>query len=98
MLEDGRALDVSNVIWCTGFVPDFSWIDLSVFAQNGFPRHTRGVVESEPGLYFIGLPFLSTLSSVLVGGVGRDAEHIAGHLMSTRPSPAEEANLETTQH
>jgi putative flavoprotein involved in K+ transport len=85
-LEDGRILDVSNVIWCTGFVPDFSWIDLPILYQNGLPTHTRGVVESQPGLYFMGLMFLSTLSSALLGGVGRDAEHIASHLMSTRSS------------
>jgi putative flavoprotein involved in K+ transport len=84
MLEDGQVLDVTNVIWCTGFVPDYSWIDLPVVDENGYPIHTRGVVESQPGLYFMGLLFLSTLSSALVGGVGRDAEHIAAHLMSTR--------------
>lgn len=82
VLEDGQILDVSNVIWCTGFVPDFSWIDLPIPDRNGLPVHTRGVVESLPGLYFMGLPFLSTLSSALVGGVGRDAEHIAGHLIA----------------
>ena len=86
VLEDGRILDVSNVVWCTGFVPDFSWIDLPIFDHNGFPTHTRGVVESHRGLYFMGLLFLSTLSSALVGGVGRDAKHIAGHLMSTHSS------------
>jgi putative flavoprotein involved in K+ transport len=84
MLEDGQVLDVTNVIWCTGFVPDYSWIDLPIVAANGYPNHTRGVVESQPGLYFIGLLFLSTLSSALVGGVGRDAEHIAAHLAATR--------------
>jgi putative flavoprotein involved in K+ transport len=86
ILEDGRILDVSNVIWCTGFVPDFSWIDLPILDRNGHPIHTRGVVESQPGLYFMGLMFLSALSSALLGGVGRDAEHIARHLMSTRSS------------
>lgn len=84
-LEDGRILDdVSNVIWCTGFVPDFSWIDLPILGDGGFPVHDRGVVESQPGLYFMGLLFLNTLSSALVGGVGRDAEHIARHIMTTR--------------
>ena len=84
VLEDGRVMDVANVIWCTGFVPDWSWIDLPIFDHNGWPTHTRGVVESQPGLYFMGLMFLSTLSSGLLGGVGRDAERIAGHLTSTR--------------
>jgi putative flavoprotein involved in K+ transport len=81
MLEDGRIMDVANVIWCTGFAPDFSWIDLPVLAGDGYPIHSRGVVASEPGLYFLGLPFLSTLSSALVGGVARDAEHIARHIV-----------------
>lgn len=90
VLEDGRILDVSNVIWCSGFVPGFSWIDLPVLDQNGVPIHTRGVVESQPGLYFMGLMFLSTLSSGLLGGVGRDAEHVASHLMSTRSSLEED--------
>jgi putative flavoprotein involved in K+ transport len=76
-LEDGRVLDVSNVIWCTGFRPDFSWIDLPAFGNDGQPVHERGVVRSEPGLYFVGLFFLSSLTSSLVGGVGRDAGHIA---------------------
>jgi putative flavoprotein involved in K+ transport len=86
ILEDGRVLDVSNVIWCTGFVTDFSWIDLPVFGDNGIPVHDRGVVAAQPGLYFMGLLFLHTLSSALVGGVGRDAEHIARHIRSTRSS------------
>jgi putative flavoprotein involved in K+ transport len=77
-------LDVSNVIWCTGFVPDFSWIDLPILGRNGYPTHTRGVVVSQPGLYFMGLLFLSTLSSALVGGVGRDAAHIVDRIVSTR--------------
>ena len=84
LLADGAVLDVANVIWCTGFVPDFSWIDLPVFDRDGEPRHERGVVRSEPGLYFIGLFFLSAGSSSLIGGVGRDARHIARHITSQR--------------
>jgi putative flavoprotein involved in K+ transport len=83
-LEDGQVLDVSNVIWCTGFITDFSWIDLPILDHKGIPLHDRGVVESQPGLYFMGLLFMYTLSSALVGGVGRDAEHIARHLISAR--------------
>jgi putative flavoprotein involved in K+ transport len=84
MLADGGIRDVANVIWCTGFVSDFSWIDLPVFDRDGEPRHQRGVVPSEPGLYFIGLFFLSAGSSSLIGGVGRDARHIARHIASQR--------------
>ncbi|MDX1673860.1 MAG: NAD(P)-binding domain-containing protein, partial [Longimicrobiales bacterium] len=77
MVEGGRALEVRNVIWCTGFRADFGWIDLPVFGDYGLPVHDRGVVPSEPGLYFVGMLFQYTLASALVGGVGRDARYIA---------------------
>ena len=83
-LEDGRVLEVSNVIWCTGFTPDYDWIDLSLATRNRFPVHDRGIVASCPGLYFVGVPFLYSLSSALLGGVGRDARHIVEHIASTR--------------
>ncbi len=79
-LEGGRALDVATVIWCTGFRPDFTWIDLPIFDEYGYPRHERGIVPSHPGLYFMGLLFQSTLSSALIGGVDRDAGHIVRHM------------------
>ncbi len=78
VLEDGRVLDVSNVIWCTGFNPGFSWIDLPVLEKDGEPKHQAGVVGDEPGLYFVGLHFLYAFSSTMIHGVGRDAERIAG--------------------
>jgi putative flavoprotein involved in K+ transport len=79
LLEDGGVLGPASVIWCTGFVPDFSWIDLPVFADGApDPIHERGIVPSEPGLSFVGLPFLSAASSALLLGVGRDADRIAG--------------------
>jgi putative flavoprotein involved in K+ transport len=93
VLEDGRVLDVANVIWCTGFAPDLSWINLPVFNQDEDPVHDRGVVESEPGLYFIGIYFLYALSSVLIGGVGRDAEHIARHIASRQPRGRPETRM-----
>ena len=78
VLEDGRALDVRNVVWCTGFHPGFSWIDLPVFDASGDAAHEAGVVEAEPGLHFVGLHFLYSLSSGMIHGVGRDANRIAG--------------------
>ncbi len=75
LLDDGRILDVANVIWCTGFHPGFSWIDLPVL-DDGEPRHERGVVPDAPGLYFVGLEFLYALSSTMIHGVGRDAQHV----------------------
>ena len=77
VLEDGRVLDVANVIWCTGYHPGFSWIDLPVFDADGEPRHDRGVVRDEPGVYFVGLHFLYAMSSTMIHGVGRDANHVA---------------------
>jgi len=77
LLEDGRVLDVANVIWCTGYQPGFSWIDLPVFDANRQPNHDRGVVRHEPGLYFVGLHFLYAMSSTMIHGVGRDANHVA---------------------
>ncbi len=77
VLEDGRLIPATNVVWCTGFHPGFSWIDLPVFAENGEPLHDRGIALGEPGLYFVGLHFLYAFSSTMVHGVGRDAEHVA---------------------
>jgi putative flavoprotein involved in K+ transport len=76
VLTDGRVLDVANVIWCTGFTPSCSWIDLPIFAKDGEPIHQRGQVTNEPGLYFVGRHFLYAMSSTMIHGVGRDAEHI----------------------
>ena len=76
VLEDGRVLDVATVIWSTGFIRDYRWIKLPVFDGNGDPVHHRGVVPTEPGLYFVGLPFQSSLLSGLVAGAGPDARHI----------------------
>lgn len=81
-LADGRALDVSTVIWCTGFRTDFGWIDLPVFDEDGTPTHERGVVEAAPGLYFVGLEFQYAAVSDVLPGVGRDAEYVVRHIAS----------------
>jgi putative flavoprotein involved in K+ transport len=83
-LEDGRILDVANVIWCTGFRTDFGWIDLPVFDGDGQPRHYRGVVESEPGLSFLGLVFQYSFSSDVLPNRGRDARYLARHIAAQR--------------
>ena len=76
LLADQRLLKVANVVWCTGFRPDFSWIDLPDFGAQEPWRH-RGIVPSQPGLYFVGLLFLYAMSSSMIHGVGRDAERVA---------------------
>jgi len=77
LLDDGSVLDVATVVWCTGFHPGFSWIHLPVLDEEGEPRHQRGLLPEAPGLYFVGLHFLYSMSSTMIHGVGRDAERIA---------------------
>jgi putative flavoprotein involved in K+ transport len=91
LLEDGRTLDVQNVVWCTGFRYDFGWIDLPVFGEDGAPEHTRGVVAGAPGLYFVGLLFQFAAVSDVITGVGRDAAYVAKHIARRARSPRERA-------
>jgi putative flavoprotein involved in K+ transport len=77
LLASGNTLKVANVIWCTGFSLDFSWVRLPIFAPDGYPIHQRGRVVTASGLYFLGLPFQQNMSSSLLGGVGRDAKLLA---------------------
>jgi putative flavoprotein involved in K+ transport len=86
-LADGRLLEVAVVVWATGYRPDFGWIDLPIFDDAGNPIHHRGVVAAAPGLYFLGLPFQYSSTSDHVGGVGRDARHIAQHLAAQSRRP-----------
>ena len=75
LLENHKVTDIKNIVWCTGFYPSFSWIDLPVF-NGSEPKQKRGVVVNEPGLYFIGLHFLYSLSSTMIHGAARDAEYV----------------------
>lgn len=86
VLADGTVLPVSNVIWCTGFHAGLSWLDLPVIDPEGEPMHERGLVPTHPGLYFVGLHFLYSLSSTMIHGVARDAERIA-RAIAARPRP-----------
>ena len=84
--EDGSSMDVSSIVWATGFRNDFSWIDLPVLNAEGEPVHERGVVASEPGLYFTGLFYLYSVSSALIGGTKRDAGYIAEQIKAHSPA------------
>ena len=90
VLDDGRVLDIKNVVWCTGFHPGFSWLDVPVFGPDGDPVHERGIVPNYPGLYFVGLHFLYALSSTMIHGVGRDAERAATHIAARAKSASEQ--------
>jgi putative flavoprotein involved in K+ transport len=81
VFEDGTVLDVANVIWCTGYRHDLSWIDLPIFGEDGRPMHERGVVTSESGLYFVGLPWQYSFASDVLPGVGRDARYVVQQLV-----------------
>jgi putative flavoprotein involved in K+ transport len=80
LLDGGRTLEVKNVIWCTGYEPGFSWIDLPVFSEDGRPIHERGVSRKVPGLYFVGLHFQYAMTSATLVGIGRDAEFVVNAL------------------
>jgi len=72
---DYRAAGIAAVVWCIGYGSDYRWIEVPVFDGRGYPRHRRGVT-SEPGLYFIGLPWLYTWGSGRFSGVARDAAYL----------------------
>ncbi|MEX0796659.1 MAG: NAD(P)-binding domain-containing protein [Acidimicrobiia bacterium] len=79
---EGEALDVSNVIWCTGYDPGFDWIYLPIFSDEGRVQHQRGILPDQPGLYFVGLKFLYSVSSAQIHGVGRDAVRIVREVVA----------------
>ncbi|CCB67166.1 MULTISPECIES: NAD(P)/FAD-dependent oxidoreductase [unclassified Hyphomicrobium] len=74
---------VTSIIWATGFVADYSWIKVDAFDDKGRPRHQRGV-SSEPGIYFLGLPWQSRRGSSFIWGVWHDAEYLADHIATQR--------------
>jgi putative flavoprotein involved in K+ transport len=76
VLEDGSVLEVRNIVWCTGFRPDYGWIEPSITGPDGWPRQRRGVVDDVPGLYILGIPFLYAFTSMLVIGADRDARYV----------------------
>jgi putative flavoprotein involved in K+ transport len=80
---DLAAAGVTSIIWATGFTQDFGWLKVDAFDEKGKPRHQRGV-SSEPGVYFVGLPWLSRRGSTFIWGVWHDAKHIAGHIATQR--------------
>jgi putative flavoprotein involved in K+ transport len=74
---------ISSIIWATGYVADYSWVQVDTFDVNGKPRHQRGVA-SEPGLYFLGLPYQSRRGSSFIWGVWHDAKYVADQIVIQR--------------
>ena len=74
---------VTSIIWATGYAVDYSWLQVNAFDANGKPQHQRGV-SSEPGVYFLGLPWLLRRGSTFIWGVWHDAKIIADHIATQR--------------
>jgi putative flavoprotein involved in K+ transport len=74
---------VSCIVWATGFAVDYSWLQVDAFDADGKPNHRRGV-SSEPGVYFLGLPWLSRRGSSFIWGVWHDARYLADHIAAQR--------------
>ena len=72
---------IGSIVWCIGFRPDFSWVDLPIFNGRGYPGHARGVTAQE-GLYFLGLPWLHTWGSGRFSGIARDAAFLADRIVA----------------
>ena len=83
---DGAARDVSTVVWATGFRQVFDWIHLPILGEDGWPREMRGVVADAPGLFFCGLCFQYSFSSMVLPGVGRDAAYVADRIAARSSS------------
>ncbi len=97
VLDDGRVLDVANVVWCTGFERGFEFVKLPIFEADGEPRHDEGVAVGEPGFYFVGTHFLYAMSSSMIHGVGRDAERIA-RVIAARCKRASQSDIRAHAH
>lgn len=74
---------VTSIVWATGYAVDFNWLKVNAFDEKGKPTHQRGV-SKEPGIYFLGLPWLSRRGSAFIWGVWHDAKHIADHIATQR--------------
>lgn len=89
---DLAAEGVTSIVWATGYALDFGWLQVDAFDADGRPKHQRGV-SAEPGVYFLGLPFLSRRGSSFIWGVWHDARFIAEHIaiqrsyLAYRPAP-----------
>ena len=95
VLGDSQIVEVTNVVWCTGFVHDLDWIKLPIVGDDGWPVENRGVVETAPGLYFTGLSFQSSMRSMLVGGAGADAAYVVKHIRRNRQAQQTRSELAT---
>ena len=76
---DLQAEGITTIIWATGFGVDYGWLNVDALGEDGRPRHKRGV-STEPGVYFLGLPWQSRRGSSFIWGVWHDAAFVVDHL------------------
>ena len=102
LLEDGRVLEVANVIWCSGFHHGFSWIDLPVLGERDDPLQRRGIVGDQPGLYFSACTYCTRPLAMIHGGAGRRARRQPSGTAATVPSsgvgPADQVHHRPQHH
>jgi putative flavoprotein involved in K+ transport len=91
---DLRAAGITSVVWATGYAADYGWLQVDTLHDNGKPRHQRGV-GAEPGIYFVGLPWLSRRGSAFIWGVWHDAKHVADHIAIQRQYQQHHARRQT---
>ncbi|MEV0703812.1 NAD(P)/FAD-dependent oxidoreductase [Saccharopolyspora sp. NPDC050389] len=80
---DLAAAGVHSIVWATGFAVDYGWLQVDALDENGKPKHRRGV-STEPGVYFLGLPWLARRGSSFIWGVWHDAKFVADHIATQR--------------
>ena len=80
---DLKDAEITTIIWATGFALDFGWLKFDAFDLKGAPVHRNGIAEV-PGLYFLGLSWLSRRASSFIFGVEHDAAHLADHIAARR--------------
>jgi putative flavoprotein involved in K+ transport len=93
-LANGTVLDVANVIWATGYRPDYAFVAAPIVGDDGWPVEERGVSPTVPGLYFLGIPFQYAFSSMLVAGAGRDAKYIVDRIAERVAAAAKQPIVE----
>ena len=98
VVGEGQSLDVANVIWCTGYRDDFSWMHNGLLGDDGKPSHRRGVSTSAPGLFFLGQEFLFAAASATLPGAYKDAQYLAAHLPAPVPAAATEPTSDEAAH
>ena len=86
VLADGTVLEAANVIWATGYRPDYSFVTAPIVGEDGWPIEERGVSPTVSGLYFLGVPFQYAFSSMLVAGAGRDADYVVEQVAKRLPA------------